>query len=178
MGSVPWDDSDGEESGQAKTKPRRVSGPFHRIRAVREQQGVTIRTVSRRSGVPMRDLREQEKPSTDLSISELLCWQDALDVPLADLLVEPDMRLSQSIAHRAKLVRVMKTVLTLSEHGGDERTQRLTTMLHEQMLELMPELNEVSGWPSFGSRRPQDELGRIGQQPISMDGVSSDVLAD
>ncbi|QDV14160.1 hypothetical protein CA51_40540 [Rosistilla oblonga] len=126
----------------------------------------------------MRDLREQEKPSTDVPMSVLMCWRDALEVPLAELLVEPDMRLSQSIAHRAKLVRMMKTILTLCEHGGDERTQRLVTMLREQMLELMPELTEVTGWPSMGSRRSQDELGRIGQQPISLDGFSSDVLAD
>ncbi|QDV70315.1 hypothetical protein Poly24_40360 [Rosistilla carotiformis] len=159
-------------------KPYSKTGPFHRIRIVREQQNVTIRTVSRRSGVPMRDLREQEKPSTDVPMSVLLCWRDALDVPLSELLIEPDMRLSQSIAHRAKLVRMMKTILTLCEHGGDQRTQRLTTMLHEQMLELMPELTEVTGWPSFGSRRPQDELGRIGQQPISLDGLNSDALTD
>ena len=178
MGSAPWgagNDYAGE-SCDASSTDRPAS--FHRIRTVREQQGITIRTVSRRTGLAMRDLRHEEKPSTDVSVSVLQRWAKALGVPLSELLVEPDMRLSQSIAHRAKLVRVMKTVLSLVEHGGDERTKRLSETLHGQMVDLMPELSEITGWPSFGTRRPQDEIGRIGEQPISLSGINMDALQD
>lgn len=178
MGTIPWGANEEVSADGKNLSQTHSAGPYHRVRSVREQQNVTIRTLSRRTGVPMRQLREEEKPCNDLPLSVLVRWQKALDVPLAELLVEPDMRLSQSIAHRAKLVRVMKTVLTLCEHGTDERTGRLTEMLREQMVELMPELTEVTSWPSFGSRRPQDEAGRIGQQPISLDGFASEAMAD
>ncbi|MEZ6089327.1 MAG: helix-turn-helix domain-containing protein [Pirellulaceae bacterium] len=178
MGSAPWgagNDYAGDSiDGSSTNRP----ASFHRIRTVREQQGVTIRTISRRTGVAMRDLRQEEKPTTDVSVSVLQRWAEALGVPLSELLVEPDMRLSQSIAHRAKLVRVMKTVLSLIEHGGDERTKRLSENLRGQMLDLMPELKEVTSWPSFGTRRPQDEMGRIGQEPISLSGINIDALQD
>ena len=176
MGTAPW--GAGQVSGDGKNLSQsHPAGPFHRIRAVRQQQNVTIRTVARRTGLPMSQLREEEKPSTDLSMSVLLRWQDALEVPLTELLVEPDMRLSQSIAHRAKLVRVMKSVLTLCEHRSDERTERLAQTLRDQMLEIMPELSEVTSWPSYGTRRPQDELGRIAQQPVPID-IPSDSMVD
>jgi hypothetical protein len=41
-------------------------------------------------------------------------------------------------------------------------------MLREQLIELMPELAEIGGWPNYGSRRPPDQQGRIGENPIDM----------
>jgi hypothetical protein len=38
-------------------------------------------------------------------------------------------------------------------------------MLEEQLVELMPELKDVSPWHSVGQRRTQDELGRIADHP-------------
>lgn len=177
MGESPWGAEDLSASRKNLSQSQ-TAGPFHRIRAVREQQNVTIRTLSRRTGVPMRQLREEEKPSNDLPLSVIVRWQRALGVPLVDLLVEPDMRLSQSIAQRAKLVRIMKTILTLCEHESDERTTRLSTMLQEQMLDVMPELKEVTSWPSFGSRRPNDEVGRTAQNPVKLDGFVPEQFAD
>src|SRR5690349_17681600 len=59
---------------------------FHRIAEVRQQQNLSLRTVSRRTGVEVKELRRQEAASSDLLLSELLLWQKALDVPLVDLL--------------------------------------------------------------------------------------------
>ena len=38
--------------------------------------------------------------------------------------------------------------------------------LVEQLLELMPELKEVSPWHSVGQRRSLDEMGRIAEMQI------------
>ena len=38
--------------------------------------------------------------------------------------------------------------------------------LVEQLLDLMPELKEVSPWHSVGQRRSLDEMGRIADQPL------------
>ena len=39
-------------------------------------------------------------------------------------------------------------------------------MLVGQLIDLMPELAEVSAWHSVGQRRTQDELGRIAEQSL------------
>ena len=51
---------------------------FHRIAAVRQEQGMSLRSVSRRLGVDVRDLRYQECETTDLRLSDLYRWQKAL----------------------------------------------------------------------------------------------------
>ncbi|MGN6548059.1 MAG: hypothetical protein ACTHK7_23695, partial [Aureliella sp.] len=115
-----------------------------------------------------KELRRQEEPTADLTLSELRRWQKALEVPLVDLLEDESQLLSRPVNERAKMVRIMKTVVSLSEAcSSNLRTARLTTMLREQLLELMPELAEIGGWPQCGSRRGADVMGRIFHQPIS-----------
>ena len=43
----------------------------------------------------------------------------------------------------------------------------MVTMLCEQLVDVMPELKEVSGWPQFGSRRGVSALGKALAQPIN-----------
>jgi len=42
----------------------------------------------------------------------------------------------------------------------------MVMMLREQLLELMPELKEVSAWPNYGQRRAPNQVGKIGESPI------------
>ena len=44
--------------------------------------------------------------------------------------------------------------------------RRMAENLVEQLLELMPELKEVSPWHSVGQRRSLDEMGRIAENQI------------
>ena len=138
---------------------------LNRIREVREQQGISIRSVAKRVGIDVRRYRELEDPYRDLMVSELHAVQAALDVPLCDLLVDRD-GLSRPVAERAQLVKTMKSAVAIREAKSNPRVQRLATMLCEQLVELMPELREVSGWPQFGARRGASALGRALQQPI------------
>jgi hypothetical protein len=119
--------------------------------------------------VPIRQLRAEEDPRADVSLSALHRWQRALEVPMVELLVEPDNSLSDIVGQRAKLVRVMKTAMSVCERARDEPSKRLGRMLCEQLLELMPELAEQSPWPSVGSRRSHNDLGRIAENPYSID---------
>lgn len=151
-----------------ETPGKRDDCGLHRVREVRAQQGLSLRTVARRTGVDVKELRRQEDPATDLTLTELRRWQKALEVPLVDLLEDESQSLSRPVNERAKMVRIMKTVVSLSEAcASNVRTARLTTMLREQLLELMPELAEIGGWPQCGSRRGPDVMGRIFHQPIS-----------
>lgn len=142
---------------------------WNRLRIVREQQGLTLRTVSRRSGVPVKQLRQEEDPSNDHPISVLQRWQQALEVPLSELVSEPGNQLSDVVGQRAKLVRVMKTALSVCENARDTASRRLGQMLCEQLLELMPELAEQTAWPSVGSRRSHLDVGKIAENPLKVD---------
>ncbi|MBL8873408.1 MAG: hypothetical protein JNK90_26745, partial [Planctomycetaceae bacterium] len=138
---------------------------YHRIAEVRAEQGVSLRSVSRRTGIEVRILKQQEDPYTNLTIQELQVWQRALDVPLSDLLVDNNNRLSQPVQQRAQLVKIMKTAAAIQEVATNPRVNRLVTMLKEQLEELMPELKEVSAWPNYGQRRAPNQLGKIGEMP-------------
>ena len=57
--------------------------PLHRIADVRRRQGISVRSAARRMHTSIDQVRRQEEPANDMLLSELLRWQQALDVPLA-----------------------------------------------------------------------------------------------
>ena len=166
---------DPTSSGSAMTDAPIVSGnacdskKLHRIATVRNQQGISLRSVSRQMGRTMSVVRSQEEETQDLRISDLLRWQKVLGVPLQDLLVDEDLPLSKPIKERAQLVRLMKTAAALKENCEEEGPKRLATMLVQQLVDMMPELEEVSSWHSVGQRRSLDEYGRIVERRINDD---------
>lgn len=145
-----------------RSRPQRLaSRALHRIAAVRKQQGISSRTAARQLGTDLRSVRQQEDENTDLTLSELYDWQRVLEVPIADLLVDPGTPLSQPIQQRAKLVRIMKTALSIREKSTSPCVLRMAETLVHQLVEVMPELAEVSPWHSVGHRRSLEEYGRV-----------------
>jgi len=145
-------------------------GPrMHRLRTVRLQQGASLRSVARNSGVDIRQLRLQEQESTDLRLSDLHKWQKALDVPLSELLEEPGSSLSRPVLDRARMVRLMKTATAIRERCESVGIRRMADMLCEQLIEIMPELEGVGPWHDYGQRRSLDECSRIMERTISAD---------
>lgn len=145
---------------------------LHRIREIRLREGVSLRSAARQMGTDIRSLRLQEQESTDLRLSDLHKWQKALDVPLTELVVDDELPLSQPVMERARLIRLMKTAAAIHERAPSPAIKRMAQMLVEQLVEIMPELREVSPWHQFGQRRSLDEYGRI------MDRTVSDELLD
>lgn len=142
---------------------------FHRIREVRVQQGMSLRSVARRMHKEPRMLRHEEESSTDLNLSTLYEWQRVLDVPVADLLEEADSPISRPVLERARMVRLMKTAAALKEKANNESLRRLTEMLVDQLVEIMPELKDVSAWHNIGQRRTMEEYGRTLERRIPDD---------
>ncbi len=140
--------------------------PWHRIAEVRHQQGVSIRSMTRKLGITAEEVVRQEDPTCDMTLSQLCQWQQALEVPLANLLIDLDAPLSGPVITRARLLRVMKTVQAIKVGAKDSSTQRMAAMLAEQLLEVMPEFAEVTGWHTVGQRRTQDEVGRVAERPV------------
>jgi transcriptional regulator with XRE-family HTH domain len=128
-----------------------------------------VRCVAQRLGRTVSEVRAQENESSDLLVSELYRWQAALEVPVEELLEEPDDALSTSVMTRARMLKVMKTAMAIRRQARTESERRLARLLAEQLLEIMPELKEVAAWPAVGHRRRPDEIGRIAENPISDD---------
>jgi len=141
---------------------------LHRIQDVRRREGMSLRSAARHLGYDMRRVREQEQDTTDLRLSDLHRWQEALGVPIAELLVESDQSLSGPVLERARMVRLMKTAAAIRERAGSHPVSRLAQMLVEQLLELMPELRDVGPWHSVGQRRSLDEYGRAAELGLAL----------
>jgi transcriptional regulator with XRE-family HTH domain len=148
-----------------KLHPRKL----HQLGAARRRQGLSVRCVAQRLGRTVGEIRAQEDEHADLLISELCRWQAALDVPVEELLCEPQDSLSPRVLTRARLLRIMKTAIAIRRQSRSEAERRLARLLVEQLLEMMPELKEVSGWPAVGHRRTAEEYGRIAENPIPED---------
>jgi len=159
--------ADGGDTGLRSS--RRRQRRLHRIAEVRRLQGVTLRNVSRRLGAPLAVVRRQEQSDCDLRISDLLQWQEVLEVPVAELLVEGEGQLSGPVLQRSRMVKLMKTAAAIRERSQDTTTARMVSMLIEQILELMPELADVTPWHTIGQRRTLDDVGRTARNTVSDD---------
>jgi transcriptional regulator with XRE-family HTH domain len=144
--------------------PAVESRPMQRLEAVRRQQGISRRTVARRLNVDVEQVRQQECETADLPLSALYAWQQALEVPVAELLIEAGEGLASPILERSQLVRLMKTVLAISEQARQESIRRMAQTMASQLIEIMPELANVGPWHTVGKRRRLNELGVAAQR--------------
>jgi transcriptional regulator with XRE-family HTH domain len=150
--------------------PAALAPPMlQKLGAARRRQGLSVRCVAQRLGRTVSEICAQEEENADIFLSELYRWQSALEVPIDELLHDPQDTLSPRVLTRARLLRVMKTAIAIRRQARSEAERRLARLLIEQLLEIMPELKEVAGWPAVGHRRAANELGRIGENPISED---------
>ena len=161
--SVPDAGVTGEEPIKMPINDR----PLHRLAEIRRRQGVTRRTIARRLNTDIGTIKSQEQPGADLSLSTLYAWQEVLDVPVSELLVDAEEPLSTPVLKRAQLVRIMKTAAAILERSQQPSIRRMAEMMVEQLCEIMPELHGVSPWHAVGRRRTQDELGQAALRRIS-----------
>jgi transcriptional regulator with XRE-family HTH domain len=141
------------------------------LRDARLRQGLSLRCVAQRLGRTTTEVRAQEEEQVDITISELYRWQKVLDVPIEELLHDPQDTLSTRVQTRARLLKVMKTAMAIRRQVRTEEEHSLVRLLIEQLVEIMPELKEVTGWPAIGHRRTTDDIGRIAENPISDDWI-------
>ena len=153
----------------ATNKKQSSQRPFHKISEVRQRQGVTLRNVARRLGMEMAVIRKQEKPDSDLRISDLLRWQHVLDVPLSELLEDGLDQLSGPVLVRSRMVKLMKTAAAIREQVGDNAGSQLVSQLIGQILEMMPELADITPWHTVGQRRTLDDVGRTARDTVPDD---------
>jgi len=160
-GTTNWNDS--EEIPVPVTSNR----PLHRLKIVRQQQGLSRRKVAERMNITIKQVREQECETTDLPLSVLYAWQKALDVPIAELLDEVGDSLVTPILERSQLLRLTKTVLAVQRQTRQESVRRMAETMHHQLVEMMPELADVVPWCAVGKFRGLSELGAAAQRRMA-----------
>jgi transcriptional regulator with XRE-family HTH domain len=154
------------------SRPTMPDRPLHRLGEVRRREGLPLGRVARRLGISIRDVQKQEQPSSDMLLSDLYRWQEALGVPLAELIGEPDAALSPPVQLRSLLLRVMKTARSIQQKARQTSVRRLIETLVDQLLEVMPELKDTGAWPSVGQRRKQSDLGQAFFRRLSQEFVA------
>jgi hypothetical protein len=132
---------------------------YHRLGVVRRLQGISRRTWARRMNMELSEVRRQEDQGSDLPLSAIHEWQKVLEVPMAELLVETDDTLSRPLMQRAQLLRLMKTALALQEEADSGPARQLTEALIQKLVEIMPELENVTAWHAVGKRRRLNDVG-------------------
>lgn len=152
-------------SGSPVPIPNNQPG-LHKIADARRRQGISLRSVARRMGKSIEQVRRLEEPASDMMISDLYEWQRVLEVPVVDLLIDCNAPLSEPVLTRARLLKVMKTVRAIKETAKNLSVERMAGMLEQQLIEIMPELKDVAAWHSVGQRRSHDELGRTAERII------------
>lgn len=162
---------DDGRSTPGSTQDVRAKPRLHRLATVRRQQGLSQRYMARQLNQDVREIRAQEEETSDLRLSQIFEWQEALDVPLVDLLVDPGTSLSKPVMERARLLRMMKTAAAIGEEAQSPAISRLAKRLSDQLIEIMPELKEVGAWHAVGQRRSLDDLGRAFERRISDDAL-------
>lgn len=166
--SVVYSDGDHDRPSRDSGQPGQA---LHRIQEVRRLQGMSLRTAARQLGTDIRSIRTQEQSTTDLRLTDIYNWQRALDVPISELLVDEDEPLSRPVRERGAMLKIMKSARSIVESAPPGPTRRMAENLIEQLLEIMPELKDVSPWHSVGQRRSLDEMGRIAEQPVGVLGM-------
>jgi transcriptional regulator with XRE-family HTH domain len=159
-------------SGRRAAPERNLTAPpraLHRLGAVRRLQGVSRRSVARKLDTDVAKVKIEERPTADLLLSRLYEWQEALEVPVTELLVEAGDELAMPVLKRAQLVRMMKTVLGILDASREEPIRRMAQTLIDQFLDVMPELRGISPWHAVGRRRRRDEYGVAALRRISED---------
>jgi len=140
---------------------------LHRLAAVRRLQSISRSMLARHMNVDVAEIRRQEE-ANDLPLNVLYEWQKVLDVPIAELLVEPQDSISQPFMQRAQLVRLMKTALTLLELAGQRSERLMAQTLVDHLIGVMPELQGVSAWNAVGTRRTLGEFGVTALRTVSV----------
>ena len=132
---------------------------YHQIGAVRRNQNISLANCARKLGLTVQEARNQEQPDSNLTLAQLMAWKKVLDVPMSELVPDDDF-IEDPVKNRALLLRVMKTAQQILNANTNVQVHRMAVTLVDQLIELMPELANVSPWPEVGQSHASRGLGK------------------
>lgn len=113
---------------------------MHRVNAVRLQKKISLGDVSKSTGKSILELSRQESETTNLQLSELRVWAEALDVSVTDLLVDSGDGLSLFQLNRPELMSLVRHAQEILGHSNSASIHRLANNLIQDINELLPHL--------------------------------------
>lgn len=119
------------------------TAPLHRIDLACRRRGVTVEAAADWLNLEPVKVQKQLEQQTDLKLGQLYDWQELLEAPLSELLIDSDDVLSDPIQAHAELGKLMETAISIKEGSRQASTQRLAIMLIEQLIDLAPELENA-----------------------------------
>jgi transcriptional regulator with XRE-family HTH domain len=146
---------DGQDQPQDIVKPAAATPKvaLHRLAEVRKKNGVTWFELARRMGVTAEHVRHQEE-AEDVSIGTLKLWSAALNVPITDLIVEPDEWLNAAHLEKPEAERLLRLAYKLRDRSRRRAIQRLAQTFVDQLTEMYPEMDPASN----GQKRRVGEI--------------------
>lgn len=165
--------SDGEGDDPMTPRPGVPARPLHRLAAVRRAKRVSHHTLARRMAADTGNVEAQEQETTDLLLSTLWKWADALGVSVTELLLESDSSYFSPLVDPVQAVRLMKTAKMILRRARQVEVQRMAQTLVNQLIELMPELKDFDPEPAAGQGHGIDGVG-----PLVPRSMPDDVFMD
>ena len=113
--------------------------PLHRLRAVRERQGLTLEVLAARMGVDRMQLQAEEHPESDVTLSVLSRWSHALQVPTSDLLIDHESDSFRSQLSPVRLRQLEELADQIAATSRDASVRALAEGLSRQLGDMAPE---------------------------------------
>ncbi len=115
----------------------------HRLRELRQRLGISLGAIAAKLNISIEEVLEQEDPSSDISISQLLNWSRALGVPVDQLLVEVGNSLFTPTMTTANISKMLKIAEKIVDETKDHQSKSFAERLCQQLSELMgPETSD------------------------------------
>lgn len=140
---------------------------YHQVNTVRRREKVSLKTASRKLGLTQRQTLALEDEFVDLPISVLYRWSILLKVPMTELLLPELSDENRLLWDRAKLVRVMKIVVTMIQTCESSIIGEQLNCVRNLLIEIVPELEHVAPCPKHGHPRRLDDYGAIALRVVS-----------
>jgi transcriptional regulator with XRE-family HTH domain len=134
---------------------------LHRLAAARCERGMSWFDVARRIGITAEEVRLQEE-SADLPISTLNLWAAALNVPVTDLIVEPEEWLHATHLAKSQAERLLRLAAKLRDGSRRRSIQRLAQTFLDQLTEMQPALGPYAN----GNERDRQPPRANGSKPF------------
>ena len=158
--------------GMEDSQPFPISPPrqaLHRLAAVRRERGLSRKAMAAKLHIDVEAVRQQEQETSDLRLSVLEQWRQALNVPLAELLVETSHPLALARIPERKTVELLKAVLAILNEAKQPGIRRMAHTLADQLVELRPELKSLAAQYGVGSEQLLDSQGQTVGHKLPLD---------
>jgi transcriptional regulator with XRE-family HTH domain len=143
--------------------------PLHRIREVRRREGVSIRTIVRKTGIDMGTVKALDNPVSDPTLSQLARFADAIEVPLCELICDADADEVQRL--RGLLVRVSKITNLMLAKLPNGPARRLVQSIDEHIREELPDAEVINALHGVTDR---DVASHRDEFPVCTNHLASD----